>query len=109
MTPGLPCLLDRSIYSGETTVTGELRVRAWCDAGTEGRVRVETSLGTHDVDFSNTSATTHSASITLHAEDLSTVDGRRSAEWLDAVITGWRTSGAGTVRVSGVSIFGRGA
>lgn len=109
VTGAVPVLLDRSIYQGETNVTGATRVRAWCEVGTTGRVRFETGLGSYDVDVSATAAEWHSGTMLMHAEDLTSVDGRRSATWYDTVITAWRTGGAGTMRVSGLGIYGRGS
>lgn len=103
-----PTLLERILYVGETQVLCPWRVRAWCTAGTTGEVRIQTtSGGDSTIAVSATSATWHSDTVLVDVEDLSAADGRRDSSDCIATIEFRRTSGAGSLFVSGLSIHGR--
>lgn len=71
-------------------------------AGTSGEVRVTMASGASTtIAITGTSYAWFSGTIAVHAEDMTTSDGRRSATWDDATIEHRRSAGAGTVHVVG--------
>lgn len=107
--PQDPTCLERRLYAGEDWVACPWRLRAWCSPGTTGEVRLTSSTGdVSTIAVSATSATWHSGSLDVMVEDLSTADGWPIAHPVYTVaIEARRTSGAGSLFVSGLSIHGR--
>lgn len=70
--------------------------------GTSGEARVTMASGaTTTINITGTSYAWFSGTIAVHAEDMTTADGRRSTTWDEATIEFRRSAGAGTVYVTG--------
>lgn len=102
-------LLDRQLYRNETQVGVTVWVYTRSGAGTTGEVIFTmTSGGTLTISITAAdSGTWRTGTLNVDAEDLSTLDGRRSARFDQCAITARRTAGANSIFVDSISIAGR--
>jgi hypothetical protein len=103
-----PTFLDRFLYASNTVQTVPVRIYTRSGAGTTGNVRLTMANG-DTLTFAITAAdsgTWRTGSIDVHAEDLSTADGRRSTTWDTCTVEGQRTAGANSLYLESMSIGG---